>query len=393
MISWRQVIWIGFLLCLHLSASAQSSLSQTPQELRHYKRSTIYNFDGSKRNIVFQAEGRIWQADPTSGQPPTEEASALPFEVAVAFDSGGDIYITDFSSDPVSVTNSATYDMLPAWSPDGTQIAFLSSDSYRTWNESHLNVITLATGEVRSLSELTFSSETTLTWSPDGQYIAATLGTIFIVNVETGDNWRLPVDCGTCSVNWLADSSGLIFESKGEIFRIDVDGEHLQQITHSPPNAYRPALSPVSDKVVFASSYEGIPGLYSVGLDKLEINRVVDLSGYNVIPHYWSPDGQFIAFGVSPAYGSDVIVPGGGDVYVINKDGTDMRVVTGGGSDSLVGWTDDSQHVIYYEGEPSSAGGAYFAVNISDLTQIRLSGEIMERMCSYSNCHNFTIRP
>lgn len=354
MVTWRHVIWIGLLLCFHLPVSAQNSLS---------------------------------------GQPPTEEAADLPSEITVAFDHDSDIYTTDFSGDPVNITHSNTHEMLPAWSPDGTQIAFLSSDSYRTWNEAHLKVITLATGEVRRLSELEFSSETTLTWSPDGQYIAATLGTIFIVDVETGEAWRLPVDCGTCSVNWLPDSSGLIFESKGEIFRIDFDSENLQQITHAPPNTHRPALSPVSADVVFASSYEGIPGLYNVNLDDLEINRVVDLSGYDAFLHYWSPDGQSTAFGVFAAYGNTAVVPGGGDVYVVSKDGTDMRAVTGSGMDSLVGWANDSQHVIYYAGEPSTASGSYFAVNISDGTQTRLSGEVMDRMCSYSSCHNFTTRP
>lgn len=323
----------------------------------------------------------------------TAQAEDLPFEVTTAFDNGGDIYVTDFQSEPVSITNSDTYEMLPAWSPDGTQIAFLSSDSYRTWNEARLNVITLSTSEARPLSEVEFSSEATLTWSPDGQYIAATLGTIVVVDVESGDNWRLPVDCGTCSVNWLPDGSGLLFESGGEIFRIDLNGENLQQITPSPPNAYRPALSPLSSDVVFTSSYEDVPGLYNVSLDDLAINQIAGLSGYEIFPHYWSPDGQYIAFGVTPAYGSNVIVPSGGDVYAVNKDGTDMRVVTGDGTDSLLGWANDSQHVIYYTGEPGGAGGSYFAVNIFDSTQTRLSGEFMDEMCSYSNCHNFTIRP
>ncbi len=113
--------------------------------------------------------------------------------LSVAFDYGGDIYIADFLGDLVNITHSDTYEMRPVWSPDGTQIAFLTSGSYRTSNESHLTVMTLATGEVRPLSELEFSSETTLTWSPDGRSIAATLGTIFIVNVETGEDRRLLV--------------------------------------------------------------------------------------------------------------------------------------------------------------------------------------------------------
>jgi Tol biopolymer transport system component len=320
-------------------------------------------------------------------------ADDLQIEITVAFDYGGDIYITDFSGDPVSITSSDTYEMIPAWSPDGTQIAFLSSESRRTWGESRLHIMTLESGETRQLSELTFSPEATLTWSSDGRYIAATLGTIFIVDAESGEDGRLPVDCGACSVNWLPDSSGLIFEAGGELFSIDLDGNKLQQLTNSPPNAYRPALSPVSNVVLFASRYEGVPGLYSVNLNDLMIDQVVALSGYEWFPHLWSPDGQYIAIGLFPAFRSDVDVPGGADVYIVNADGTDMRVVTGDGLDSLIGWANDSQHVIYHEGELSGAGGAYFAVNIVDGTKTRLSNTTMDRLCFNWNCRNFVVRP
>lgn len=319
MAAWQQVICISLMLCFYLPISAQNSLSR---------------------------------------QLPTGEAAELPFEITVAFDYAGDIYITDFSDDPISITHTDTYEMLPTWSPDGTQIAFLSSDSYLTWNESHLSVITLATGEVRPLSDWEFSLETTLAWSPNGQYIAATLGTIFIVDVESGEVSRLPVDCGTCSVNWLPDSSGLIFESRGEIFRIDLDGDNLQQLTYAPPSTYRPVLSPVSGDVLFASSDGNIPGLYSVSLDDLTIKRVVALAGYEWLPHLWSHDGQHISIGFFATFGSEFNVPGGADVFIINAKSTDMRTVTGEGLDSLIGWVNDSQHIIYREGEPSSAGGS-----------------------------------
>jgi TolB protein len=320
-------------------------------------------------------------------------ADDLQIEITVAFEYGGDIYITDFSGDPVSITSSDTHEMIPAWSPDGTQIAFLSSESYRNWDEYRLSVITLATGELRPLSELVFSSETTLTWSPEGRYIAATLGTIFIVDVESGEASHLPVDCGTCSVNWLPDSSGLTFSSGGALFSIDLDGDNLQQLTSSPLNASRPALSPVSNEVLFGSSYEGVPGLYSVNLEDLTINQVAALLGYEWFPHLWSPDGQYIAIGVFPAFRSEVEVPGSADVFITNSDGTGMQATTGDGLDSLIGWANDSQHILYYEGEPGSAGGTYFAVNITDSTKIRLSNATMDRMCSYGNCRNFVVRP
>jgi Tol biopolymer transport system component len=350
MVNWYLFAWIGCLLCLNFTS-------------------------------------------PASAQFPTEEVSALPIEVTVAFDYSGDIYVSDFFGELVNITQSDAYEMMPVWSPDGAQIAFLSSESYRNWDEYYLSVIMLATGELSPLSDVMFSSETTLTWSPNGRHIAATLGTIFIVDVESGEALRLPVECGACSVNWLPDSSGLIFSSGGALFSIDLYGSNLQQLTTSPPNASRPALSPISNEMLFGSSYEGVPGLYSVNLEDLTINQVAALLGYEWFPYLWSPDGQYIAIGVFPAFRSEVEVPGGADVFIVKADGTGMQAVTGDGFDSLVGWANDSQHILYYEGNPGSADGTYFAINITNGTKTRLSNAVMDRMCSYGNCRNFVVRP
>ncbi|MBC8171777.1 MAG: PD40 domain-containing protein [Anaerolineae bacterium] len=122
------------------------------------------------------------------------------------------------------------------------------------------------------------------------------------------------------------------------------------------------------NEMVFVSDDESVLGLYNPNLDDFVVNRVVEQSGYDAFRHHWSPDGRYIAFSISQAYGSDVVVPGGGDVYVIKKVGIDMRVLTDVGNDGLVGWANDSQYVIYYKGEPGGAGGSYFALDMSGLT-------------------------
>lgn len=323
----------------------------------------------------------------------TIEAAETTVDVQAAFDYGGDIYVTNFSGDPINLTESETHEMMPAWSHDGAQLAFLHFGLYSTWDGALLHILTLETNEVRRVSDFTLTSETELTWSPDEQYIAATSGTLIIIDVETGEARSIAETCGSCSVNWLADSSGLIFETRGEIFSIDRDGENLQQITHAPPNASQPNLYALSNDLIFVSSDNDAFWLYSINLPDATRHQIVDLSGYDLSLHYWSPDGQHIALGVFAGYGSTVDVPGGGDVYVVDEDGTNLRAVTGEGGDSLIGWANDSEHVIYYQSNPGGATGSYFAVNIFDGTQTRLSNDTMDTMCSYSNCRNFSVRP
>lgn len=78
---------------------------------------------------------------------------------------------------------------------------------------------------------------------------------------------------------------------------------------------------------------------------------------------------------------------------MVREDGSELQVVSGEGIDSLVAWANDSQHIIYYEGEPDDAGGSYVAVNIPDGAKIRLSNSTMDSMCSYGNCQHFSVRP
>jgi Tol biopolymer transport system component len=86
----------------------------------------------------------------------------------IAFAALGDIYVMPVGGKPVNLTRDAALDTEPAWSPDGTQLAY-SSDK----DSEHLQlwVRDMQSGRSRRLTELTTQPQGAA-WSPDGTRIA-----------------------------------------------------------------------------------------------------------------------------------------------------------------------------------------------------------------------------
>lgn len=113
-------------------------------------------------------------------------------EILFVSERGGqpDVYIMDANgSNQRRVRRNSGHRTSPTWAPDGRRIAY-------SWNEEDIYIYNLVTGA----SEFLVSGANPA-WSPDGRYIAFIRGgtwpeawngaSLYVINVETGSEWRL----------------------------------------------------------------------------------------------------------------------------------------------------------------------------------------------------------
>ena len=199
-------------------------------------------------------------------------------------------------SNPVNLTNTRIAEADPAYSPDGTRIAFSRSGDIWVMNADGTGAAAITGTEG--------SGEVNPTWSRDGSRI------VFVSNRNT------PSGGTTGPELWVMDASGA----------------NVRQLTDTTgAGSGAPVWSPTADQVAFHSNVDGENEIYTIDANSTLLGTGTDsrvkrtnnnLDDQN--PN-WSPDGARIAFERGP--GADV----GNtqkEIWTMNADGTDFVQVT-----------------------------------------------------------------
>jgi Tol biopolymer transport system component len=130
-----------------------------------------------------------------------------------------------------------------AWSPDGRQITFAG------YSENILSVYVI-NQDGSQQSQLTNVNRyiESPSWSPDGNHILFDSDDgIYVVDIETRNIRKLITIQGSLPV-WSLDGTRILFSSNmsgnPEIYMMDVDGDHLEQLTSNSTIEFSPTWMP-----------------------------------------------------------------------------------------------------------------------------------------------------
>jgi Tol biopolymer transport system component len=273
-------------------------------------------------------------------------------------DLNGDIYIRDFSGGGlVRFTTDTAIDGDPAWSPDGSSVAFTSN---RNLNDDVFVMNVDRTG----LNNLTSNQpdDRRPAWSPDGSKIAFESNRngnweVYVMNADGGNPKNLSDNAAwDGEPAWSPDGSKVAFTSdRGgnyDIYVMNLGGTGRVNLSNSPSVEEQPAWSPDGSKIAFTSNRDGNEEIYVMSADGTDQTRLTNDPGWDNQPA-WSPDGSKIAFTSTRDVGNS-------DIFVVNPDGSGIGHLTdSSGHDYSVDWesvnrlpsaVDDGPYEVQYSG-------------------------------------------
>ena len=210
-------------------------------------------------------------------------------------------------ADVTALSCSRGQDIDPAWSPDGTRIAFASDR--------------------------------------DGQW------DVWVMNADGSDQRRLTDDLADdAHPAWSPDGMRIAFESERDTARntadlwvMNADGSGQERLLRLPGNEQYPDWSPDGKRIVF--SHFGGSGGAGIWTMRADGKLAGLLAGGALHSPAWSPDGRWIAFDGEP-HGCKF------DVYVMTAEAERMRQLTDnpegcGGHDKHPSWSPDGRTLVF----------------------------------------------
>lgn len=156
---------------------------------------------------------------------------------------------------PQTVLRSREPVMSPAWSPDGSRLAYVSFEQ----ETAEIYVQDLATGQRRKVASYQGINGAPA-WSPDGNRLALTLSQ----------------------------------DGNPEIYILSLNSGQLRRLTRHPAIDTEPAWSPDGRSLAFTSDRGGSPQIYRLSVDGGRPERLTFEGGYNASADF-APDGKSLA--------------------------------------------------------------------------------------------------
>jgi len=225
------------------------------------------------------------------------DGTRLAFQCYDAATGNADIYESDLTGSVITrLTTSESFDTQPVWSPDGWSIAFRSQPTPYGWN---LLVLDLSLSRVTTVATVppneTGATDAAFDWSPDGQrlvfYDSSEGARIYVVNADaTGKVRLLPTYAADPDWSPLDDRIAYVGEDGIRILGL---ADHRDVLALPGVGLGSPKWSPDGLNIAATEfSEDGGLLLYQV---ETHTNRKA-LAGTHILSYCWAPDSVRIAF-------------------------------------------------------------------------------------------------
>ena len=262
------------------------------------------------------------------------------------------VSLADSSIQALTAPPPGSLDHEPAFSPDGTRIAFIRSSVAGVSNDVY--VMPAAGGQPKRLTSDNRPIMGPPTWTADSRDIVFSSS-----RSATTGLWRVSPDDGTLrpmagplgDAKWPsipAKGNSLVYErwiTKANIYRLDLkDTKHYEKtpsaLVSEKGYKARPELSANGKKIAFESDRLGFWDIWTCDVDGTTCDQVTDLHG-TAGRARWSSDGRYIAFEFHPGERSEI--------YVVEVPGGEPHLVqTIPGADNLSpSWSHDGRWLYF----------------------------------------------
>ena len=257
--------------------------------------------------------------------------------------SAKEIYVVDYDgANEQRITNSRELNVNPTWSGDARGIAY---SAYRRNGAPDIVLSLIYTGVLQNLTKGRFRDGAYLpAFSPDGKQIAfaataegGNAQDIFVMSADGTNARRITThpDSDT-TPTWSPSGTQIAFTSdrtgRPQIYIMNVDGSGVRRLPIPDAEADRATWAPAPFNEIAYYARNG-PG-YDIKIHELatgQTRQITFSEGSNESPSY-SPSGRHLAFTSSRGSGLS-------QVYTIGRDGNGLRQVTRTGNNQTPDWS------------------------------------------------------